>query len=272
MNIMGENKMSYDQVIDTCVGVPKREDIVKNDKVQNKIWKPISHGAFVEALTNGIEHHGLQIVESSFALNKTGHLLVGGFQVTGESLPLLPGGINAEYELFVRHANDMSLGLQINAGVNLMVCTNGCMSGETIARHKHTKCFDINEWARDTALTEFITDCKNQADHIENLRSRYISDGNAYHCILESAKRGIIPLARAVDIYSEWKEPVFSKEHFEPGTAWKLYGDFTHVAQKCSAQRQLQIVKEASGIVEEFCDDQPIDVEVVGESSKGGLF
>jgi hypothetical protein len=272
MNIMGENKMSYEQVIDTCVGVPKREDIVKKDLAQNHIWKPISHGSFVESLTNGIEHHGLQIVDSAFALNKTGHLLVGGFQVTGDSLPVLPGGISARYELFVRHANDMSRGLQINAGVNLMVCTNGCMSGDIIARHKHTKNFDIDIWARDIALTEFITDCKNQADHIENLRSRGISDGNAAKCILEAATRGIIPLARTADIWSEWKEPVFSEQDFEPGTAWKLYGDFTHVAQKCSPQRQLQVVQQASSIVEEFCEPIDVEAEVVGVSSESSLF
>jgi hypothetical protein len=232
---------------------------VKNDKVQNKIWKPVSHGSFVESLTNGISHHGLEIVESSFALNKTGHLLVGGFQVTGETLPELPGGINARYELFVRHANDMSHGLQITAGLNLMVCTNGCMSGDVIARHKHTKNFDIDIWARDIALTEFITDCKNQADHIQELRSRGISDGNAAQCILEAAKSGIIPLARCSDIWSEWKEPIFSEQDFKPGTAWKLYGDFTHVAQKCSPARQLQVVEQASKIVSKF--SEPIDVK-----------
>jgi hypothetical protein len=249
MNIMGENKMSYEQVIDTCVGVPKREDIVKKDVAQNHIWKPISHGSFVESLTNGINHHGLEIVDST-----------------------LPGGINARYELFVRHANDMSRGLQINAGVNLMVCTNGCMSGDIIARHKHTKNFDIDIWSRDIALTEFITDCKNQADHIENLRSRGISDGNAAKCILEAATRGIIPLARTADIWSEWKEPVFSEQDFEPGTAWKLYGDFTHVAQKCSPQRQLQVVQQASSIVEEFCEPIDVEAEVVGVSSESSLF
>jgi len=252
MRIMGEKCLSYEQVIDTCTSVPTREEIIKNDTAERSFWKPISHGNFVEALAGGINHHGLKIVDSSFALNKTGHLLVGGFKVAGPMLPGLPTGIDGEYELFVRHSNNMSHGLQINAGVQLMVCTNGCMSGEIIAKHKHTSGFDVTEWARDVALTEFLQDCYKQVQHIERLREMHVDDGNAAKCILEAASREIIPLARAADIWEEWKNPIFGEQAFPKGSAWKLYGDFTHVAQKCSAHRQHQIVREASELVQEF--------------------
>jgi hypothetical protein len=252
MHILGEQKMGFAEVIDTCTGVPTRDQIAKKDTASRGVWKPISHGNFVEALHDGIQHHGMKITDSAFALNKSGHVLVGGFKVAGPMLPMLPGGIDGEFELFVRHANDMSLGLQVNAGLELMVCTNGCMSGEIIARHKHTNQFDVNAWARDTALTEFVEDCYKQTKHIENLQTMHMDDGQAAQCILEAGSRELLPLARTKDVWEEWKNPIFSDSDFEPGTAWKLYGDITHVAQKCSPARQLHAVQRASELVREF--------------------
>lgn len=252
MNILGENKMCFEEVIDRCTNVPTREEVVKNDTAARSVWKPISHSDFTGAMARGIEHCGLQITDSAFALNKTGHLLVGGFKVKGEMLPIMPGGVDGEFELFARHSNNMSHSLQINAGVNLMVCTNGCMTGEMLARHKHTNQFDVEAWARDVALAEFIGDCYNQTKNIQELQHMGLSDGAAAQCILEATSREILPLARAKDVWEEWKNPVFSAEDFEPGTAWKLYGDITHVAQKCSPQRQLHVVQQASPLVREF--------------------
>jgi len=257
MNILGENVLSFEEVIDTCVGVPTRDEIKKNDTAGRSYWKPISHGKFVESLARGIEYHDLEITDSKFALNKTGHMIVGGFKVKGDALPTMPNDLDAEWELFVRHSNNMSHGLQINAGMQLMVCTNGCMSGETIARHKHTTNFDVDSWARDEALVEFLADCANQTKVVDTMRRMTISDGDAAQCILEATNSSleggsIIPMARAADIWEEWKNPVFNKDDFEPGTAWKLYGDFTHVAQKCSPHRQHEIVKRANPFVRQF--------------------
>ena len=253
MYIYGDQKMTAEQVIDTCTMVPPREQVVKNDTAVNPSWKPISHGSFVQAMHEALEAHELNVIDSSFALNKSGHLLVGGFQVTGDMLPKMPGGVDGNYELLLRHANDMSRGVQVNAGINLMVCTNGCIGGETLAVRKHTSNFDVGSWARDVAIAEFIGDCSNQVEFLDRLRAMDCSDSNAARCILEAGSRGILPLARTVDVWNEWKNPVFSTEDFPLHTAYKLYGDMTHVSQKCSPQRQLQIIQEASPLVMEFC-------------------
>lgn len=253
MNIIGTNKMSAEQVVAECTSVPNRADIVKNDTAVNPKWKPISHGAFVETMHGAIEHHGLAIIDSSFALNKTGHLIVGGFQVKGDILPPMPGGIDGTYELFVRHANDMSRGVQVNAGVQLMVCTNGCLTGEVLAKHKHTSAFDVKTWAYDTVIKEFVADCLNQTKELDNLRAVDCSDELAAKTILEAGSRGIIPMARTVDIWNEWKEPVFNAEDFPLNTAFKLMGDLTHVAQKCSPARQHTILQASMPLVKEFC-------------------
>ena len=274
MNILGDKKMSYEQVIDTCVQVPVREDIVKIETAKTVQWKPISHSNFVEALYNGITHHGLKITDSAFALNKTEQLLVGGFSVEGPQLPALPNGINAKYDLLCRHANDMSHGIQINAGLELMVCTNGVMRGDVIARHKHTSQFDVDVWARDIALLDFLQDCRKQVGFVDTLLDLSCSDAQAAQCILEAGREGVLPLARRVDVWEEWKNPVFSTQDFPLNTAYKLYGDFSHVSQKCSPHRQLHINEKAGSIITRFTDPIEVEAELVGAGvdEQPGLF
>lgn len=257
MNIMGEDKMTAEQVITSnkCNKVPTREELFKNrkDTAKNPHWQPISHAKFVESMYCAFRAHDLEVLDSSFALNKTGHLLVGGFQVKGAMLPHLPQDVEGVYEVFCRHANDMSRGIQLSAGVQLMVCTNGCMTGDVIASRKHTSGFDVYDWAKDTAIGSFVEDCHKQVQFINDLRTVECSDETAAQCILEAGRRGILPKAQTVDVWEEWANPVFSTDDFPLNSAWKLYGDMTHVAQKCSPQRQLQIVQETSPLVMEFC-------------------
>jgi len=255
MRIMGENKMTFDQVMNTkaCITVPSREDVVKNDTAKNHQWKPIAHAEFVGTIHDAILETGLEIVDASFALNGNEHLLVGGFKVKGDMLPAMPGGVDAQYELFLRHANDMSAKAKINAGTELMVCTNGCMSGQELAGHKHTALFDVRTWATEVAMKAFIEDCANQVKFIEDMRATDCSDDMARYIIMEADAAGIIPAARMRDIYDEWKNPVFSYDDFPKNTAFKLYGDFTHVAQKCQAPRHIDIVSKASQFIMENC-------------------
>jgi hypothetical protein len=249
MNICGQNKMVADQVIDTCTTVPLRCEIVGNDTALNHVWKPISHGSAVEAMMTAFEKHGVSVVDSAFALNRTGHMIVGGFQVVGDCLPMMPANVDGVYECFFRHANDMSMSLQLNAGLSLFICTNGIMTGERIGCHKHTSGFDMDSWALDAAVPNFITACGGLDDTVADLKETPVSDADAHRLILEAGDQGILPLARTVDVYREWHEPTFAKSDFEPGTAWKLYNDFTFVSQKCSPQRQHQIIEQVYSLI-----------------------
>jgi hypothetical protein len=258
MNIMGDRCMTAQQVIDTCKETPKREDIVKNDTAKNSYWQPVSHSNFVDAMYQAFEKHDIEVIDSSFALNKKrggedGHLLVGGFKVKGAMLPKLPNDIDGVYEVLCRHANDMSRRIQLNAGVELMVCTNGCMSGEQIATRKHTNGFDIYEWANDQAIGGFVESCNKQVQFIESLRETECSDKQADAAIVRALREGWMPAARVRDVAREWENPVFDTKDFPLNTAYKLYGDFTHVAQECNADTQLRIVEESSKLVQEIC-------------------
>jgi hypothetical protein len=81
------------------------------------------------------------------------------------------------------------------------------------------------------------------------MKSRTISDDEANKIILEAGRTGILPSARMLDVYKEWKTPTFSNADFEQNTAWKLYMDFTYVAQKCQPARQLQIIDQARALI-----------------------
>jgi hypothetical protein len=255
---MGGRVMTAEEVIDTKTDVPVRAEIVKEDTATNHIWKPISHSRFVDAMYRAFEAHDIKVLDSAFALNKKrdgkdGHLLVGGFQVQGDMLPGLPNDVSGVYEVFCRHANDMSMGIQLRAGVNLMVCTNGCMTGELIASRKHTKGFDIYEWANDTAIGDFVEDCQNQVDNINKLREVECSDAQANEIFMTALREGWMPAARVRDAAREWVEPIYNTDDFPLHTAWKVYGDLTHAATQCQADTQLTIVEKSAKLVNEIC-------------------
>jgi len=251
MNIMGEHKMTAEAVIDTCTETPTREEIFgsREDKATNNYWKPISHGSAVYTMMGALEKNDLTVVDSSFALSKSGHMIVGGFQVQGECLPAMPENTDGIHELFFRHANDMSISMQLNAGMSLFVCTNGMMTGERIASRKHTANFHMEEWAEAEAVPNFIQACFGLDDKVQSLQEMPMSNAKAHNLILEAGDKGIIPLARCVDVYREWQNPTFSRADFKEYTGWKLYNNFTHIAQKCSPARQHQIVEQAYELV-----------------------
>ena len=76
-----------------------------------------------------------------------------------------------------------------------------------------------------------------------------ISNEQAEHICIEAGMQEILPKARVFDVLKEWREPVFDTDVFVPGTAWKLYNDFTHVAKMCSPARQLHVVESALELI-----------------------
>jgi len=278
MNIYGDNIMSVAQVIETQKQVPTRDDIITGeDSAKNHIWTPVSHSNFLEALMIGFDNHCIKVLNSSFGFNKKrggeqGHTMVGGFELQGPCLPEMPGNLDANYQMFVRHANDMSLGMQLRGGFNLMVCTNGCMTGELIGSHKHTSGFDVYSWANDVAIDAFVEDCEKQVTHVRSLKETVCSEQQFDTIVRRALADEIMPAARVRDLVREWEKPRYSSEDFEHHTAWKAYGDMTYVAQKCSGDTHLRVLDKGSQLVRDVCGVDELCVINEAAVEEGSLF
>lgn len=252
MRVMGENVLTLEQVLETRTTVPTREQIVKNDVAKSHYWRPVSDAQLLTAIIDVIENSGLQIVKSSFAVNKTGHHLVGAIMLkdtTGEILPVLPGNVEGMHGILIDHANDMSRKLRLLHEIEARICTNGCTSGKDLMGHKHTSGFDVFSWTRENLIPNLVNAANDFGGKIKALQDMEISDQQAEHICVEAGMRELLPKARVFDVIQEWREPVFDRDVFVPGTAWKLYNDFTHVAKLCSPHRQLEVCEGALELI-----------------------
>lgn len=245
MHIMGDQKMSFEEIIDKCTTIPRRKDVIKNDVALNHIWRPRPIAQRVETAATALERHGFRIIDSAFALNKTGHKYVGAFKLEGPMLDNLPGVVDGSWEYLMRGSNDTSTAEGRLSAQEVAACTNGLSNGELIAKHKNTKGLDYMGW-EDMCVSSFIEACIRLNEFTNTLMNIGVGDDLASKIILEATRERpgigrILPKAQGADVWEEWTNPIFSAEDFPPGTAYKLYSDFTHVSQKCSPHRQMQI-------------------------------
>jgi len=196
----------------------------------------------VDTVMQAFDKHEIKVVDSAFALNKTGHRIVGGFEVVGDCLPTT--NVDGNFQLFTGGGNDFSKSQEFNGGMNLFACTNGMMTGDQLAKHRHTAKLEFETWSVDEVVPSFIDKCTDINYSVDKMREYELSDAEAYRLILESADSRIMPYARAIDVYREWQNPTFADDDFQKNTMWKLYNDFTYVAQKCKPERQHQIIRE----------------------------
>jgi len=252
MRVMGENVLTLEQVLETRTTVPTRDQIVKNDEAARPTWRPVSDADLLRAVLDVMEKNGLTLVKSSFAVNKTGHHMVGALlykDTTGLVLPAMPGQVEGLHGLIIDHANDMSRKLRILHEIELFICTNGCTSGQDLMGHKHTSGFDVFSWTSENLIPNLVNAANDFGGKIQALQNMEISNEQAEHICVEAGMRELLPKARVFDVIQEWREPVFDKDVFVPGTAWKLYNDFTHVAKLCSPHRQLEVCEGALELI-----------------------
>jgi len=126
------------------------KDIVLNAPIpeQTRTYKPVSHGQLIDLTLNGIEKAGFKLDKELYSAAKGGAIANGRFTISNV--------MDSEMQLEVGWQNsyDKSLTLKFALGVRIMICQNGCVSGDYGAfKRKHVgavQTFTPN------AITEYI--------------------------------------------------------------------------------------------------------------------
>jgi hypothetical protein len=126
------------------------KDILLNAEIpqQTKTYKPVSHGQLIDLTLNGIEKAGFKLDKELYSSAKGGAVANGRFTISNV--------MDSEMQLEVGWQNsyDKSLTLKFALGVRIMICQNGCVSGDYGAfKRKHVgavQTFTPN------AITEYI--------------------------------------------------------------------------------------------------------------------
>ena len=196
-------------------------------------WKPIAHYDLVQALDRQLAVRDIRIVKEEFALAHDGLRLFGvlELQVPGSNGT---SGVDYNFAMGLRTANDRSFATQLVAGARVFVCSNLAFSGDLIAMNrKHTARFDLNaDLSR--AVDLYQAHLATFGGKFEGLHSRHLRMWEAKETIFDAIADEIVPtrlIPTVIDGY---------RTHEGDLTAWHLHNIFTSAFKQLSPAARFQ--------------------------------
>ena len=115
---------------------------------QTRTYKPVSHSSLIDLTMNGIEKAGFILGKARYSSARDGQVANGRFTITNVA--------DSEMELQIGWQNsyDRSMSLKFAIGTRILVCSNGCVSGDYGAFKKRHK-GDIQDFTP-SAITDYI--------------------------------------------------------------------------------------------------------------------
>ena len=115
---------------------------------QTRTYKPVSHASLIDLTMDGIEKSGFKLGKALYSSARDGQIANGRFTITNVA--------DSEMELQIGWQNsyDRSMSLKFAIGTRILVCSNGCVSGDYGAFKKRHK-GDIQNFTP-SAITDYI--------------------------------------------------------------------------------------------------------------------
>jgi hypothetical protein len=115
---------------------------------QTRTYKPIAHSQLIDLTLNGIETAGFKLDKETYSSAKDGQIANGRFSISNVA--------DSEMQLQIGWQNsyNRSMSLKFAIGTRILVCSNGCVSGDFGAFKKRHK-GDIQDFTPG-AITDYI--------------------------------------------------------------------------------------------------------------------
>ncbi len=193
---------------------------------QTRTYKPVSHGQLIDLTMDGIQKAGFVLDRETYTATTNGQIANGRFTIKNV--------IDSEMQLEIGWQNSYNkqLTLKFALGTRIMICQNGCVSGDYGAfRRKHVG--EVQTFTP-SAITEYIkqsgevfTRIQSDRESMKNIEvtkratAELIGRMIIEQDIIESTQLNII--RREID------NPSFN--YGAPGSMWELY-NYTTYAMK----------------------------------------
>jgi hypothetical protein len=191
-------------------------------------YTPVAHGDLIQTieqnLSNNFPH--LSIVSRDYMLNNTGQQFVGKLNIQDASNP----NTELNMSLGFRNSYDKSMAVGLASGAQVLVCSNGMLSGEMSLLRKHTS----NVWSD---IDSLVFQCLNRLesnfeqikDDMQKMKEHVISKQDLHRITGELFMDKQLITAQQMGIIR--KEIKFS-DHFsmvnpKDMTLWNLYNNVT---------------------------------------------
>ena len=118
--------------------------------VQTRTYKPVSHSSLIDLTLNSIEKAGFILDKETYSAARDGNVANGRFSISNVA--------DSEMQLQIGWQNsyDRSMSLKFAIGTRILVCSNGCVSGDFGAFKKRHK-GDIQHFTPG-AIIDYIKD------------------------------------------------------------------------------------------------------------------
>ena len=226
----------------------KNSELVTRDQLSSiptpaptATWRPIAHYDLVGALDRQLAVRDIRIAKEEFALAHNGLRLFGVLELT------VPGGngrsgIDYNFAMGIRTANDQSFATQLVAGACVLVCSNLAFSGDLIAMNrKHTAKFDLNaDLSR--AVDRFQRHLATFGGKFDGLQSRHLRDWEAKELIFDAFSQGILPIRLFDTVARTYFDPRGHEAmpDVAPRNAWGLHNAMTRAIKQLSPASAFQ--------------------------------
>ena len=183
---------------------------------------PISHISLVEHVEQAINETPFEIVQTAYALNKSGNHMFALMQVADvedKDMGMVIG---------VRNSHNKRFAAGIVAGQAVFVCDNLSFSGEVKIARKHTKRIgdDLGDLVSG-AISDAIGQKIIHAERVRRYKGITLTDAEVSALITETYKRGILNATRSNASLLEWVQPSHPEFMDDGASVWRLYNAFT---------------------------------------------
>ena len=207
-----------------------RAEVARTDTpCSTATWRPVSHIDVIEAVTEVIRAHNLDIEGEKFGLARDGQRMFGVMEISSSSSPEWHRCIG------IRNSHDKSFAVGLSAGIVVCVCTNMAFGGTTVVKRRHTSGIVLAELI-DRAVASLEDDFLTVETVSEGLKDAYLKDDDeARSCIVRAAELGVINSCDILPVFHEFKSP--SHSEFKEPTRWSLLNALSEIVKKYSPQR-----------------------------------
>ena len=189
-------------------------------------YSPIPHSYFLETITNEINNAGgLEVTGRRIYTNGRGTKLVGFTSVKHAGMETDPD-FGLEMLLGYKNSYDKSMAAALVAGINVMICGNGCIGGDMVTfKRKHTGNIaeELQEKTRQ-AITSMRDGFVALTLDIDIMRDYNVTDSQKAEIMgLMYFEEDIVTPNQLSVIKKEMRE----SEHFRGDSLWDLYNNVT---------------------------------------------
>lgn len=202
-------------------------------KGAGKYWRGVSHREVVFSVLEEMRTRQWKLMTSKLAVSNDRLDLFGAFELSIPDL-VMPEG--QTLSLGIISSNAMRRRLRFVVGSNVLICSNGMVTGEIVLSKKHTMNLNLYE-ELEGSLDDYLERAKRIPLLVEKLRERELSPVESEHILMEAGRAKLMPWHRIGKVDEEYRQPTFA-EHGK-GTSWALLNAFTYVVKENPVHLQM---------------------------------